>query len=217
MISNSDKQSILNGAYGVSRKGYKCKFVGLMNGTHSYVYMFVYFNTKGLIFNTEHLNEDFKYHTEFESPEDVVGLWEDKPEPFNLEKALNGEPLIDLHNNEKCWLYKSHKNGNLIIEYENTDSHLENIPRLQYLDKNLDLSKYYSMWKDNEPRTNTVTLTLPCPLREPRDEMWFLTFDDYMKSAYGKNIPLDNFKRKHYFGSEADAQAWIDALKNSRR
>ena len=30
-------------------------------------------------------------------------------EQFDLEKALAGEPLIDLHNNEKCWLYKSHK------------------------------------------------------------------------------------------------------------
>lgn len=103
MISNQDKQAILKGAYGISRKGYKCKFVGLINGTHSYTYMFVYFNTKGLIFNTEHLNEDFKYHTEFESPEDVVGLWGDKPEPFNLEKALQGSPVL-LRNGSKAYV-----------------------------------------------------------------------------------------------------------------
>ncbi|MDG6310842.1 hypothetical protein [Glaesserella parasuis] len=215
MITEQEKQEILNGAYGITRNGFKCKYIGT-NTLQRYV--FAFFNDKDEILHVIDMLGKFNRFKHAEEGEfDVVGLWKDKPEPFDLKRALNGKPLIDLHNNEKCWLYKSHKNGNLIIEYENTDSHLENIEPLEYLHNDLDLSKCFSMWKDPQLKSNTITLTLPCPLREPRDEMWFLTFDDYMKSAYGKNIPLDNFKRKHYFGSEADAQAWIDALKNSRR
>lgn len=47
--------------------------------------------------------------------------------------------------------------------------------------------------------------------------MWFIRLDGYTKSSYGKNIPLDHLKLRYYFGSEADAQAWLDAIQNSRR
>jgi len=36
MISEKDKQAILNGAYGVSRSGLKCKFVGLVDTSDPY-------------------------------------------------------------------------------------------------------------------------------------------------------------------------------------
>ncbi|MDO9858950.1 hypothetical protein Q7453_11475, partial [Glaesserella parasuis] len=103
MISEQDKQAILNGAYGISRKGLKCKFVGFTNGTHSYVHMFVYFNTEGFIVNIEYLNENFNNSTAFESLEDVIGLWQDKPEPFDLKRALNGEPVM-LRNGLKAYV-----------------------------------------------------------------------------------------------------------------
>lgn len=74
------------------------------------------------------------------------------------------------------------------------------------------------MWKD-EPVQNTVTVTLPCPLKEPHDEMWFINLDgEVSKSNYKKNsISKESFERRIYFGSEQDAKAWFDAMKNNRR
>ncbi|MCT8823533.1 hypothetical protein KZ326_04060 [Glaesserella parasuis] len=214
MINESNKEAILNGACGISRDGYKCRYVG-KNESSELPYLFVYYKSNGIVKDIVSISEQFRYLTDREHEFDVIDLWENRVELFDLERALNGEPLIDLHNNEKCWLYKSHRNDNLIIEYENTDSHLENIEPLEYLHNDLDLSKCFSMWKEPEP--NTVTLTLPCPLKEPKDEMWFLHLEGVVRSTYNKNIPLDAFKKMPYFGSKEDAQAWFDAMRDNRR
>ena len=140
---------------------------------------------------------------------------------------MDGESLLDLRNNEKCWLYKSHKNGDLITEYENTHSHLENIEPLKYLRNDLDLSKCFGMWKEPEPesKSNTVTLTLPCPLKEPREEMAFFIacsgqlsidisqYEEKNPDSYSKII----LEEGGYFATKEDAQAWLDAMRNNRR
>lgn len=72
------------------------------------------------------------------------------------------------------------------------------------------------MWKEPEPAPSTVTVTLPRALKEPQDEMWFVDTEGYMKSGYGKCVSTEAFNRIVFFGSEADAQAWYDAMRNSR-
>lgn len=214
MLSEANKQAILNGATALSRDRRKCKYIG-KNESSEFPYQFVYYGPNEVVEDIASISEQLCYLKNDKHNFDVIGLWKDGGEPFNLEKALNGEPLMYLYTNEKCWLYKNHENGNLIIEYENTDSHLEKIQPLQYLDKNLDLSEYYSMWQDNESETNTATLTLPCPLKEPRDEMWFISpWKEVSKSSYDRNVSERDFKERPYFASKADAQAWIDTLKN---
>lgn len=74
-----------------------------------------------------------------------------------------------------------------------------------------------SMWKEPEPASNTMTFTLPRALKEPQDEMWYLTGVEIIKSAYCKNIPSDTFANRPYFGSEEDAKAWFDAMQDSRK
>lgn len=108
MISEQDKQAILNGAYCVSRKGYKCKFVGNAANTDDYTHTFIYLNKEGLIYTLMKLNHNFKNYEKMDSDFDVVGLWEDKPEPFNLDKALAGEPAM-LRNGKKAYVLKQIK------------------------------------------------------------------------------------------------------------
>ena len=100
---NEHKQKILGGAYGISRGGSKCKFVGVTTNKSSYNHTVVYFNDDGLIWHQLSLTEDFgMYNDRRTSQHDVVGLWSDDPkpvapvapEPFDLEKALNGEPVM---------------------------------------------------------------------------------------------------------------------------
>lgn len=225
MISEQDKQAILNGAYGISRKGLKCKFIGFTKGSHSYIHMFIYFNEKGFITNTEHLNENLTNSTAFETPEDVIGLWEDKPEPFDLNRALNGEPVM-LRNGLKAYVkyvmpkeYKgSHSMKGYVIDDKWSDGaytlswHLNGKAIEENCNHHLDI---IGMYKEPKPQTNTVTLTLPCPLKEPRDEMWFISpWEEVSKSSYDRNMSERDFKERPYFASKADAQAWVDTLKN---
>ncbi|MDY3123141.1 MAG: hypothetical protein SOW21_01960 [[Actinobacillus] rossii] len=73
------------------------------------------------------------------------------------------------------------------------------------------------MWREPEPEQNTATFTLPCALKEPQDKMWIISTDGCVRSSYGKNISSEVFHKRPYFGSEEDAQAWFDAMRDSRR
>ncbi|KEZ23134.1 hypothetical protein HS327_00737 [Glaesserella parasuis] len=225
MISEQDKQKIFNGAYGVSRKGYKCKFVGLINGAHSYTHMFVYFNTKGLIFNTEHLNEDFKYHTEFESPEDVVGLWEDKPEPFDLNKALNNEPVMTREGNKayiKYCLPEEYKNGFPLGGYIINSKASINHYSWSLTGKAVEIECNHpqdiiGMWQDSEPESVKSIRNLPASLTKPQDGMYYLNECGVYPSAYGKEMDINIFNQRVYFASEQDGRDWFNAMKNTHK
>ncbi|MDY0486950.1 pyruvate kinase, partial [Pasteurella multocida] len=85
------------------------------------------------------------------------------------------------------------------------------------------------MWE--EPPT-TVTLTLPCPLKELEEgqEFWHMIMDsDPLSIAWAKvDVSMSVFDKENIyhlalleaglaFKSEEDAQAWLDAMKNARR
>lgn len=97
MLTEQAKQAILNGAYGVTREGQKAIFIEKDNKDtgSKYPYKFVilveadrssthfYRYTERLEYNTNNLKHSL----------DIVGLWEDRLEPFNLKRALAGEPV----------------------------------------------------------------------------------------------------------------------------
>jgi len=226
MISEQDKQKILNGAYGVSRNGLKCRFIG--NTTNKFfIHMFVYFNNDDLIVDKATVNKDFVNDTYFESPTDIVGLWKDKPEPFNLERALAGEP-VKLRDGSKAYVkyvmpeeYKGDYplNGYCFAKYLSGKPTVEQwtLEGREYALEGDYEADIIEMWKEPEPVSDTITVTLPCSLKEPQDKMWIITADGYTRSSYGKNIQEGNFKRIPYFGTEAHAKAWFDAMQNSRK
>lgn len=224
MISEKDKQVILNGSFGISRDGWKCKLVGITTSL-SFKYFFIYFNEEGLVISHNYLNENFHEYKDTSSKYDVIGVWKDEPEPFNLEKALAGEPVM-LRNGSKAYVkfvmpseYKGAYplNGYITNPYSSDvlDPEQWTIEGREYNDDDPYDYDIISMWKDPEPKT--LTLTLPCPLKEPKDAMWFIDGTKIRKSDYtASSITAKAFEQVTYFGSKEDAQAWCDAMLNSR-
>lgn len=93
MISEQDKQAILKGAYGITREGNKVKFIGEREINNGFPYHFVILSQNDKILGSLGLTKNLTNQPEQESIHDVVGLWKDKPEPFDLERALLGEPV----------------------------------------------------------------------------------------------------------------------------
>lgn len=179
MISEKDKQAILDGAYGISRGGFRCKFVGVSISKSIFTHDFVYFNDDGLIYHHSSLTKDFKNYEGADSVNDVIGIWEDKVEPFNLEKALAGEPV-----KLRCGL-------KAYIKYVMPPEYRGKYPLMGYImnpDIACDVESYswvregkafltasdhendiIGMWEEPEPVSRNVTVTLPRALRKPRD------------------------------------------------
>lgn len=219
MISEQDKKAILDGVLARTNNNKKAKFI--LKSEHeanfNYPYLFL-ISDKDKCYTdwyNEHLNSK---QDKFNSS--IVELWKDKQEPFDLERALTGEFFI--HKNKpdiKCRIVgKSYFNSTFehyIVESEDSKIFTCLVDTLNI---------YYAMYKEPEPVSNKVTLTLPCPLKEPRKHMWYISAGDTVcKSSYKENEiykfsqDKERFEAGFYFGSEADAQAWLDALKNNRR
>ncbi|AFU18655.1 MULTISPECIES: hypothetical protein [Actinobacillus] len=179
MISEQDKQAILNGAFGKTRDGRKAKFIDRRpDGCPVFAII------KGECLSEcklEMYTTSFKIYSNKETNSDIIGLWQDKPEPFDLEQALAGNPLIDLHNNEKCWLYKSHNNGKLIIEYENEYDGDSDLPKISFISEENNLTDCFGMWKDPELQLSSNSLQLPKPVTEPLPsyaEIYYLNIEN---------------------------------------
>ena len=241
MISEQDKQAILNGAYGVTRDGCKAKLVFTSNfEKNNSPYLFVYEETEYESYSSHWLNSKFCEGEEPDSEYDIVGLWQDKPEPFDLDRALAGEPVM-IRDGSKGYVFTNLNNIAFkedincdnylplrgVIIYENNGKKLSlETWELNGKTTNNGEEDHYDiigMWKEPEPVSNTVTLTLPCPLKEPKEGMWFLTiFNCIGKSYFNSNNLNEKYnewmlEEGHYFDSKEDAQAWLDAMKNNRR
>ncbi|VTU08621.1 Uncharacterised protein [Actinobacillus porcinus] len=226
MISEEDKKEILNGAYGISRDGVKCKYVGLSD-YENYPYVFIYFNDADEIARIHQLSEDFRNIKDTEHEIDVVGLWENQPKPFNLEKALAGEPVMLRNGSKACVLSKLPKNldfnyipdlpliglekGSLKFIYWTEDGRTSTINDETPID-------IIGMWKKPEPVSNMITVTLPCPIKEPTGQKWSIDSQLDTPQSTLTDIYDETFISKGcYFNTKEDAQAWLDAMRNNRR
>lgn len=226
MINELHKEAILKGAFGLSRDGHKCRYIG-KNESSDFPYQFVYYQLDEVIQDVANLSEQFTYLKDSEGDLDVVDLWENRIEPFNLEKALEGEPVL-LRNGKKAHLKfimpKEYKGLFPVKGYIIDDTDPEGAYTLSWglngksvregYDHRLDI---IGMYREPGLKPNTVTLMLPCPLKEPRDEMWFLHMEGPVRSTYNKKVSIEGFNKIPYFGSKEDAQAWFDAMQNSRK
>lgn len=78
MVTEQDKQAILNGALAQVRDGRKCKFIGEVSGV-IHVYKFAYFNDEDKIEHILDLDRNLERFSGEETRFDIVGLWEDEP------------------------------------------------------------------------------------------------------------------------------------------
>lgn len=223
MISKQDKQKILNGAYGISRDGSKCKFVGTTTSSN-FKYLFVYFNEKGLIVLNAHLSENFIEYNTTNSRLDIVGLWEDKPEPFDLDRALNGEPVM------------TRAGDKAYVKYQLPDEYTGSFPLGGYIkdpENDLGLVHYtwsltgkaaeieydhpqdiIGMWKESESIKSIFNL--PSPLTKPQDNMYYINQCGTCWSGYDRTMDINLFNERVYFASEEDARVWFNAMKNHK-
>lgn len=108
MISEQDKQAILNGAFGVTRDGNKVAYVGIIASSY-YKHLFVVEKDDGDIITCVYSDELKCSHVT--SGLDIVGLWEDRPKPFNLEEALAGKPFSNQFGEKTYLLADVRKNA----------------------------------------------------------------------------------------------------------
>lgn len=137
--------------------------------------------------------------------------------PFDLEKALAGEPILLLNSNYpplKAYLSRSKlRDDGIIVEFED-----ENRTVRRHSEKWIkDFGTNIVMWEEPRPR---VQLDLPCPLKAPQEGMWYIIDNEIYKSSFKEsNNKFDVVKLEagRYFATESDALEWLDAGRNARR
>lgn len=234
MISEQDKQAILNGVLARTNNNKKAKFI--LKSEHeanfNYPYLFL-ISDKDKCYTdwyNEHLNSK---QDKFNSS--IVELWQDEPEPFDLKRALAGEPVlirdgskgyvfanlndIALKENMSCSDYLPLRG---VIVYENNGKKLSSETwTLDGRTSSNGEEDYYDiigMWKELEPVSNTVTLILPCPIKEPTGHKWYINSELDAPQYTNTDLYTKDFISKGcYFDTREDAQAWLDAMKNNRR
>lgn len=226
MISEQDKIDLMNGAFGINRAGQKVKYVGTV-ASDKKLHLVAMLNKDNNVCDLIYVNEVFAISSTGEYRSDVVGLWENRAEPFDLERALAGEPVrlrCGLKAYIKYVMREDYTGSYPLNGYIIDPDEPEGILVEQWTLDGKDLvpsdnraNDIIGMWKEPEPAPSTVTVTLPRALKGPQDEMWFVDSEGYMKLGYGKCVSTEAFNRRVFFGSEEDAKAWFDAMQNSRK
>ena len=154
MITEKDRQAILNGTWGVTRDGCKCKVVYKNDNLSDkqQILIIIENNTKTGGYITKWLNWDLREFSNYTSVFDIVKLWKDKPEPFDLEKALAGELFVHKEiPNVKCKLVGK-------STFNTTDEYyvVEREDSIVTIWSLFTLKDYCAMWKEPEPVSNMV-------------------------------------------------------------
>ncbi|THA09432.1 hypothetical protein [Rodentibacter pneumotropicus] len=228
MLSEKEIEALKNGAFGVSRDGRKARYIGdNKNGSP----VIARFCEDGTFVSTHIYTTSFVFSEGIETHFDIVGLWEDKPEPFNLERALSGEPVL-LKNGLKGFVIADLSlNGKQevseFLDYKHLVGFAED-NNLHLLQWNLDgddevyVDKSYSiigMWKEPEPISSVDDL--PKPIREfgGLDRVWFISQNEavYEPSYYSRFDGWSAHQEESlangcYYATKEDCQTVCDWL-----
>lgn len=126
----SIKYKLMSGEFGVTRKGYKCRYIGKNhNGKHTWAIYDMVTHTRFSFIDFE----EFECRLGIRVPDslDVIGLWSDKPEPFSYQKAIEGYPCVteggdkiyiiadvsNLTDNEACLIGYDNKSIGFIYKF----------------------------------------------------------------------------------------------------
>lgn len=132
--------------------------------------------------------------------------------PFDLEKALAGEPIS--FKGFKSYLHCSKKEKHIYIVESDITGTIWSPVTINELTE-------CTMWEEQRP---TINVTLPCPLKEPQPNMWYITsIFTVTQSTYSENSDKEKtvsnwiLEKGLYFATKEDAQIWLDTLKNNRK
>lgn len=213
MLSKYEIEQLKKGSFGVLRDGTKAKYLGeYINGR----FVWAQYDEQDKISLIVADYDDFQFYmgSASTSQRDVIGLWGDKPEPFDLERALAGEPIFnDNVGSGKAYLRKSSfDDETFIVEYK-TAVGLYDISQLNI---------GFKMWKEPEP-VNQRADDLPKPIREFGDltEVWYLSRGDecYIPRPSWKLNRWDTHQIKMlnnnvFYATEEDCQLVCNWLMN---
>ncbi|MFC0938961.1 pyruvate kinase [Pasteurella multocida] len=161
--------------------------------------------------------------------------------PFDLEKALAGEPVV-LRNGNKAFVKFALENPvreecamiGYVIDDRGRDSLIGWYKNGLYASCGGDGLDIIGMYEEPRP---TVTLTLPSPITYPEENKRcytivindvdaydgdgsFVSISDWVAEKENGDYDYQTKQRIReglLFATEEDAQAWLDALKNARR
>lgn len=187
VISSDKLEEFKNGALGVTRNGLRARFIHQEN-KGSCTVVAVFWND-GI--QLQRYSALPYYYLNDNNDLDIVGLWEDKPEPFDLERALAGEPVL-LKSGEKAFVLNNieplmYSNYPLIgVDNNGEPLHWDKtgICGSRGLGGELNI---IGMWKDPVPFKPSAD-DLPKPIRDFGDleEVWYVELDAH-KNIYDPN------------------------------
>ncbi|OOF45156.1 hypothetical protein BKK51_07280 [Rodentibacter trehalosifermentans] len=180
MLSEKEIEALKNGAYGVTRDGRKVKYLG-ENVVGGHFWLEGLEDNKVKVISYDRF--DHYYIGRNQSPYDIVGLWEDKLEPFTPEKALAGEPVL-LRDGEKAFVISDIKSLVPISDYSlvgitpNGTLLRWNCEGSYWLTTDEDELDIIGMWKEPEPVKPNAD-GLPKPIRDLMglEEVWHVALD----------------------------------------
>ena len=139
---------------------------------------------------------------------DIIGMWEE-PELTSeqvLEKAFNEDLFVTQSTsvNVKLKVIAKSKDGVFVLEADNG-----------FMSKSCDGE--YVLYKDLEPKSDTITVTLPKPFKPKQGETYYSITPDGegVDTLHAIRLDHGSILNGNCFRSKADAQAWQDAMKNA--
>lgn len=218
MLSEKEIEAFKNGSFGVSRDGRKARYIGENKNGSPIIARFC----KDGTFDSTHIyTTSFVFSEGIETHFDIVGLWEDKPEPFDLERALAGEPVL-LRNQSKGHILK--QIDDTFIGYFDHSSPISwglDGSRSQAADSSFDI---IGMWKEPEnaqANAQAQYKEMPKPIEEFGDleKVWLVgsmpsrLYPTYYSSKNFNDLDVKlRLQNKQLFATEEHAQLWCDAL-----
>ncbi|MCQ9124326.1 hypothetical protein [Rodentibacter caecimuris] len=219
MLTEEIRQAILNGEPAITKGGHKAQYFGEDYLDNEDPYGFVVFPENGaerafISWHHADLTSDFPEN-------DIIGLWKDKPEPFDCSRALAGEPVL-LRNQLKGYILK--QIDDTLIGYFDHSSPISwglDGSRSQTADSSFDI---IGMWKEPEnaqANAQAQYKELPKPITEFGDleKAWFVgsmpscLFPAYYSSKNFNDLDVKlRLQNKQLFATEEHAQLWCDAL-----
>lgn len=202
-----------NGALGVARNGLKAKFI-CQEDEMSTAVVVVF---KGNDFRFENYSSLPYYQSNGDDDLDIISLWEDRPDPFDLERALNGEAIKHTMSNDIYYLVgKSHLDG---VYYAETKR--DGITVVDAFDIRI-LNQCYEMVKEPEPVQQSAG-DLPKPIKEfgDLDTVWYVKKYEHQYKPYSSHRLhgwLDHQEQSLnsgcYYATAEDCQKVCDWLMN---
>ena len=152
--------------------------------------------------------------------------------PFDLEAALQGEPVV-LRNGKKAYIgmnlfdlgvlesTTSYPLQGVVLEEDDSDFTNESwtLEGLRVKCNETDPFSIVGMWEEPTPTptpTPTVTVTLPKPFQPKKGEEYYFIRQNGFGSLYvDKKVRESIAFEYNAFRKEEDAQSWIDAMREA--